>query len=112
MRGVSVHPGVYSGEPTLEGSRMPVLLVVEVYWESGLTAIMDGWDIGRRDVLVACWYMARHSRRRVWSERFKDWLPVADDKLWHSVDWVTCPLPPTLKPDPLEGPRRRGEMGA
>lgn len=95
MRGVDVHPGVYSGEPVLEDTRMPVLLVVEIYWSHGIAEVMYDHGISRQNVLVACWYMARHGRSRVWRQRFAEWLKVADDALWHASDWVTCPLPPT-----------------
>lgn len=94
MRGVSVHPGVYSGEPTIEGTRMPVALIAEVYWAHGLDEIVRGWDVSKREVLVACWYMGRHSRSRIWRSRFHAWSLVADEALWHSSDWWKCPMPP------------------
>lgn len=58
---VSVDPAVQFGHPCIAGTGAPVDVIAErVYAGEPVTAVADDYDVTRADVLVACWYVARH----------------------------------------------------
>lgn len=78
---VQVDPAVQFGRPCIAGTRICVDVVAEqVYAGDPVDAVADDFDVSRADVLVACWYVARHGTgdglglrtklRRAW----QDWL--------------------------------------
>lgn len=98
---VSIEPGVKSGTPTLNGTRLPVESVAEMVWDGfTLDAIQrDGWrEVRLSDALVCCWYMGLHGGRR-WRQRWEAWAKQVHPVLWnHSeADYTAVPWPPTAK---------------
>lgn len=97
QRRIVLHPSRRSGEPTVGDSRIPVDMVAGVHWQHGLAEAETQWEpqVTRDGVLAACWYVARYGTR-TWRKRWAGWLEVADEMLWHSGSWDTCPAPPSL----------------
>ena len=58
---ITVDPGVRFGKPVIEGTRVPVHLVL-AQLAGGMTieAVMDEYGLSREDVLAALGYAARH----------------------------------------------------
>ena len=92
---ITICPGLLWGVPTVDGHRIAVEQMAGVWWRGRCTLeIIEGnWPgMNRGAVLVACWYMARYGSR-LWSKRWRDWLEIAERKLW-AGDYITCPMPP------------------
>jgi len=94
---VSIRPDMRFGNPSINGTRLPVDTLAEAAWE-GLepSEIEQQWDVRRADILVACWYVGRYGSRR-WVKRWGEWSERVAPVLWESstVDYAAVPWPPT-----------------
>jgi len=82
-----LHPGMCTGRPTINGSRLYVQVVAEVWWSGEIPekAIYKSWPNckGRPELLLACWWMARYGPA-TWRRRWREWLERAAGELWWS----------------------------
>lgn len=78
--GIRIHPGILSGTPCLEGTRIPVYLVAEMVWADGVASAQETWDLTREQVLVACWFAGSYGTLHLWAE------PEKEDDPWSSPD--------------------------
>ena len=89
-----LHPGTCFGKPTINGSRLYVQAVAGNWW-GGMTEqeIYDTFPscIGKPELLLACWWMARYGTR-TWRKRWGQWLREVAGELWRLNYKV--PLPP------------------
>jgi uncharacterized protein (DUF433 family) len=103
---VSVDPAMRSGQPTINGTRLPVAAIVGMVWAEGVDAAVEDFDLTRADVLVACWYAGEYglpgNRRslfpmRLWPKHWATWAAEVHQALWSvsSVDYEAIPDPPT-----------------
>ena len=95
---ITIYPDMVSGEPTIDHHRITAAQMACCWWSGNYTlkAIEENWPgMSRGAILVSCWYMARYGSR-TWRKRWKEWLEVASDHLWHGR-YKTCPMPPQLK---------------
>lgn len=94
---VSVMPGMYHGEPCVNGHRLPTRMIADHVFDGAGGTAEDTWDITRDEVLVACWFEARYGKSRTMRQAWRPWLERADPVLWHSTKeaWAGMPMPPT-----------------
>lgn len=91
---IVVHPGRMFGKPTIGNSRLTAELIADIYWQYGKGEVKRMWDyMTDVDILVCCWYVARYGTRKE-KQRWRDWLPIAGEKLWSSDTVKDCPWPP------------------
>ena len=93
---VSVQPGMKFGAPCIDGHRLPTDLIAYLYEIEGESAVMDDYDLTHDEVMVACWFEARHGRSRKRRKAWRAWLDMHEDVLWESKDWSVVPFPPRL----------------
>lgn len=105
---ITVEPGMLSGQPCINGTRVPVLSIAGSIWSGESVAEVAGdYDITRADVLVACWYAGTYglpgerSKRlagtRYWRDRLGNWAQQVGGAVWsaHEVaDYDAIPDPP------------------
>jgi uncharacterized protein (DUF433 family) len=94
---VWIAPGRYSGEPCIGGHRMPTRQVADgILAGFGEREYTNGYDLTRNEVLVACWFEARHGRSRRLRKAWRKWLAKYDGELWSSepAKWDAVPMPP------------------
>lgn len=78
---VTVEPCVRFGYPHVGG--VPVdSLAGSVLVGSSAAETAEDYDLRREDVIVACWYLARHGPR-AYKRRWKVWLAEVETELWH-----------------------------
>lgn len=103
---VTADPAMRSGQPCVNGTRVPVESVAYAVWlDGGAYAAASDYDLTRHDVLVACWYAGTYGlpgRRtltpsRMWRERWGPWAREVHDSLWsrRDVGGSVIPDPPT-----------------
>lgn len=97
---VWTNPGFSFGEPCTANRRIPVETIAgAVRAGDSVDAVAAEFDLTRGDVLVACWYAARHIPR--WRRRpeWRAWVESREVEfaLWHvdTVDYDAVPDPPT-----------------
>lgn len=85
---VSLNPAKRSGQPCINGTRIPtenwaenVWAGDEPEWLASLFSV-QGHVFTRADVLVACWYMGEHGGR-AWQKRWREWARSVHGELWH-----------------------------
>lgn len=84
-RYISVRPHVQSGQPCLDGTRLPALQMADNYRTDG-EVVLDWYEGLTRDgLLVCCWYAALYGPKR-----FRVWRSWARG----IIDWETVALPP------------------
>lgn len=104
FRGITFHPGMRSGAPTISGIRIPIETVLYVIWLDGLEAAMHSWDLTREQVLVAAWFAgtygiddtptpAGRNRGGVWRKRYGQWAQSWSGQMW-SGNFERVPDPP------------------
>lgn len=106
---VWIDPARKSGEPCIGGHRLPVEMVVDSVWSSGIEQAMGTYCLTRAQVLVACWYAGAGNvvrlhgrggqyvaRRGPWRKRWGAWAAEVHQALWSttSVDYDVVPDPP------------------
>lgn len=94
---IGVHPGMLFGEPHLAGHRLSTRMIADcVYDGPGPDEAESMWEIERSDVLVACWFEARHGTGRTIRAHWRPWLDKYEMTLWKSsvADWDSVPFPP------------------
>lgn len=93
---ITIDPGVQFGAPCLGRTpRLPAHVVAERWWAGlSLEEVLDSCqgENRREDVLVACWYMARHSTR-TWRKRWEEWADANAYALWEGK-YDEVPMPP------------------
>jgi len=92
---ITIYPDMVFGEPTVDHHRITAEQMAGVWWSGNyeLKEIRQNWPgMNKGAVLVACWYMARYGTR-TWRKRWREWLEIAEGKLWHGR-YKTCPMPP------------------
>lgn len=84
---VEFTPCMRFGEAHIRG--ISVDAIVSAHWVGDDAA--EEYGLSRAEVLVACWYAARHGSAR---RRWKDWLTAAvEERLWRED--YEMDLPPT-----------------
>lgn len=112
---VSVNPAMRSGQPTINGTRLPVDAVAGMVWAEGVDVAVEEYDLTRADVLVACWYAGRYGLPgqrealfpvRLWPKRWGAWAAEVGPCLWAvtRVDYDAIPDPPTNRVHTNEDP--------
>lgn len=94
---VAVHPGMLFGRPHLAGHRLSTDVIAGCVFDGpGPEEAESMWEIVRFDVLVACWFEARHGSRRKLKAHWRTWLERYEETLWKSTaaDWDSVPFPP------------------
>ena len=104
MSAVTFSPGMRSGEPTINGSRIPVDLIGQLVWHGdGAKDVADDYNLTREDILVACWFLgtygvAGRTERsvvgKVWRKRWETWARVNHGHMWRG-DFDAVPDPPS-----------------
>lgn len=111
FRGVTIHPAMRSGRPTVNG--FSVHFAVEGVWLEGVAAVMGEYGLTREQVLCACWYAAvyevvdvttgdghgglalrRYRGGGVWRRRWAQWALVNHDAMYR-LAWDDVPDPPS-----------------
>lgn len=88
---VWVDPSRQSGDPCVMGTSVPVDALAEFVWAGDLVDnLAELYSVTRRQVIGACWYMARHGSR-TWRERWREWLTAAEPRLWAGSGDVADP---------------------
>jgi len=86
---VWAHPGYQFGAICVYPTRIPVDSVAGCVWAGdSVNATADGYDIGRADVLLACWFVAMYPQTR-WQQRAskKAWRQWAEDNHQTLAQW-------------------------
>lgn len=110
---VAIDPAMRSGQPTINGTRLPVDAVAGMVWAEGVDVAVEEYDLTRADVLVACWYAGSYGlpgRRkalfpvRLWVKRWGAWADSVHQALWSvtTVDYEAIPDPPRALPEAPE----------
>lgn len=105
---IAVCPAMRSGQPTINGTRLPVDAVVGLVWAQGVDVAAEDYDLTRADVLIACWFAGSYGlpgRRealfpvRLWPKRWGAWAVEVHQALWSvsNVDYEAVPDPPTMR---------------
>ncbi len=88
---ITIVPGMKCGYPCIDGIRMTVAQVANMWWDGSTLEELGSWDfLTRGSVVVCCWYQARYGSR-TWRKRWKVWLQIADRELWDGH--YDCPMP-------------------
>jgi uncharacterized protein (DUF433 family) len=98
---VSIDPLFKAGTPCLRGTRLPVELIAERYWELGEhlgSELLSAYEITRADVLACCFYVAEYgtkTQRKRWKPWLAEtWVQTRTGGGWWSEGWGDVPLPP------------------
>ncbi len=110
MSGVSIHPGMFSGDPHLTGHRLGVWMVCGNVWHESVQFAMETYELTREEVLTACWFAGMYgtdslhrTRRpfgwrttldRKWSRRWRAWAISQHSAMWHG-NWDDVTDPPS-----------------
>lgn len=97
------YPGRCSGAPALAGHRLPTATVARYYAQLGQDETERAYVIERDDILVCCWFEARHGGRMT-RRKWKAWLKEHEGALWEG-EWDDVPLPPMDPPPGASNPR-------
>ncbi len=91
-----LHPDRMIGMPCIGGTRIDVETVTErIWWGESGDEIAAYYEISRAQVLLACWYQARHGTR-TWRKRWDAWECQNWDALaWNR--WDRVPFPPARR---------------
>lgn len=95
---VTVEPGVGFGRPTVRGISVEVLAGM-VWAGDSVDELAEQYEITRYEVLVACWFQARHGhfgRGRddvAWKAAWRPWLEAVEEPLWRG-QYDQVPDPP------------------
>lgn len=80
---VGISPGMRSGQPTVNHTRLSVEAITEYVWAGdGLDWLAGEYDVTRPDILVACWYRGTYGSRK-WRQRWGPWAEQVHGELWH-----------------------------
>ncbi len=108
---ITIDPGMRSGQPCLNGSRLTVEAVAGMVWAENVDTAMDEYDLDRRAVLVCCWFAGSYGlpgRRAglapgpLWRRRWGAWAQQAHHALWSGEGIDDLPDPPR-RPTSLRG---------
>lgn len=89
-----VSPGRMSGQPCIYGHRLPThQMALAHFTATPLEEITQLYGITRSQLLVACWFEARHGNSRVLRSAWKRWLREWEGALWEGGR-ENVPLPP------------------
>ena len=96
-RGVGIRvvndPAVRSGAPTIENHGLEAEFVTRRVLRFGVASEMEGYQLTREEVLVACWWSGTYGSRRL-REALGEWAGTAGTHLWYRC--ISIPDPPTL----------------
>lgn len=88
---VTWNPAVRSGEPCLNGTRLPLWCITGMVWAGEpVDVTAEDYDVTVPDVLVACWWMGTHGSKK-WRKRWGAWAEAVHGELWHSRHDVPPP---------------------
>ncbi len=91
---VTVDPAVRFGDPCVGIDRLDTRTAAHsAYSGTSISEIAETWEVSERDVLVACWYEARHGHSRKLRKAWRDWLVEAELMRWRGE----LPSPPPSK---------------
>lgn len=107
---VSVDPAMRFGQPTVNGTRLPVQTLVDYVWAGeDPDVVAEEYDVTRADILVACWFAGTYGlpgRRQqlfptpLWRRRWGEWADGVAKALWQTS---------TVDYDAIAGPSARGD---
>lgn len=80
------------GSPTIEDRRISAEAVANRAWESGIEGACYNWDLGREEVIVACWWAGLFGPSRL-RNLYRAWAEIAGAHLWYGC--IQVPDPPT-----------------
>lgn len=105
MPTVTFDPARRSGEPTINGTRIPVEILGAFVWSGASAAeTAEDYHLTRGDVLVACRFLGtfgvdgrtkRGVTGRRWRGRWEEWAREHHGSMW-SGDFDAVPDPPCL----------------
>lgn len=102
---ISIRPGMRSGQPTLNGTRLSPEAIAHVVWDGydAETIKVQFWEEATRwALLTACWYVARYGTP-TWRKRWGAWAQTVYSDLTSSGDHDACPWPPTVMDAAADG---------
>lgn len=97
---VSFKPGMQSGTPTINGTRLSIDVLCWSVWHGySVDRVAEDYDCTREDVLVACWFAGRYGEPSAslaeagrWRKRWGTWADEMGGLMWcHRYDEVTDP---------------------
>lgn len=89
---VSIDPSMWSGEPCINHTRVPLSCLVDRWWYNGDKQDCKDYSCTWPDVLVACWYYGMYGTR-LWRRRYGGWAKANNKSLWEGT-YKDVPPPP------------------
>ncbi len=108
---ITTHPGVRSGQPTLNGTGLLVESVAGTAWTEGVAAACHDYGLSRAAVLVCCWYAGTYglpgddrelAATPEWRDRWARWAAQVGDNLARNTAGELIPDPPSQRAASLE----------
>ena len=106
--GITFHPGMRSGEPTINGTRIPAEMIGSLVWHGeDIDAIATDYNLARDDVLTACWFLGTYGvdgrtqkavTGRKWRTRWERWARENHSAMWQG-DFAAVADPPSRDDD-------------
>ena len=99
IRGANVHivydPAIQMpGTPTIAGHRLAARHMAERAVIFGIEEQMQGYDLTREEILVACWWAGQWGSRKL-KKILGEWSKMAGRHLWYQC--VNIPDPPMIE---------------
>jgi uncharacterized protein (DUF433 family) len=93
---ISIQPGMLSGTPCLDGTRVPAETIAEVVAYHGVEEAVPQFEITVADCAVCCWYVSAYRDRTKVGKHFKTWSETNFKAMW-SGDWDEVEEPPRME---------------
>lgn len=93
---VYVEPSVRFGYPHINGVSTDAIAGM-VWAGESVAVVADDYGMTRAEVLVACWFEARHGPSSTYRSAWKPWAEAAGQAMWNTrtVDYDAIPDPPS-----------------
>jgi uncharacterized protein (DUF433 family) len=92
---ISIQPGMLSGTPCLDGTRIPAQTIAEIVAWHGVEEAVPQFEITPADCAVCCWFVAEYHHRTKAGKHFKDWAEANFKAMW-SGKWNEVEEPPRM----------------
>lgn len=93
---VSIQPGMLSGTPCLDSTRVPAETIAEIVAYHGVEEAVEQFEITPADCAVCCWYMTEYRHRTKVGKHFKEWAVANFKDMW-SGKWDGIEEPPQME---------------